>query len=316
MKKETLYELQKEMKKHLGDKWDLRITAEKTLDGIQDAISCRYGKESRLVIVYPSEYERAFGNDVNITEMGQYLASLAQDKQAIASTLPVTEKEFREGLYIQVANAEMRKDSLKDMVYDYVTDDIVAIARCRGRVTEAGQASLLVTREKMQKYHMSRGEIMELAYKNTRNQKFEMETLIDCFRGILEREGTPKEMIDLMAPREDVGVYVLSAKSRINGANVLVCPEALKKSYEKLGEPYYVLPSSIHEVLLVKESCALPLDEMTELVQMVNKKEVSAADLLSNRVFFYDGRKLTVASEEVKQAAEALEHTVNHKRIP
>ena len=58
------------------------------------------------------------------------------------------------------------------------------------------------------------------------------------------------------------------------------------------------------------------LDEMTELVQMVNKKEVSAADLLSNRVFFYDGRKLTVASEEVKQAAEALEHTVNHKRIP
>ena len=29
MKKETLHELQKEMKKHLGDKWDLRITAEK-----------------------------------------------------------------------------------------------------------------------------------------------------------------------------------------------------------------------------------------------------------------------------------------------
>lgn len=313
MKKETLYELQKEMEKHLGDGWHLAVTKEQTIDGRKDTISCRFGDDGRAVLVYPSEYEKILGKEASIPEAGQFLASLVEDRRAIALTAPVTEEEFRKGLYIQVANAEIRKDTLKDMVYDEVAGDIVGIARSRGKVTEEGQVSILVTRDVMQHYHMSRGEIMELAYKNTRNQEFKLDTISHMLQEILEQGGTPKEVAEAMMPPYEMGIYVLTTKDRMNGANAIVCPEVLRTAYENMGEPYYVLPSSVHEVLLVRKSAALPLDEMTELVQSVNRQEVSAKDLLSNRVFYYNGKKLMPAVEEVKKASEALEKARHHK---
>lgn len=56
---------------------------------------------------------------------------------------------------------------------------------------------------------------------------------------------------------------------------------------KKLNGDYYVLPSSRHEVILLPEEDAMPLEEMTELVQSVNRSEVSEEDFLSDQVQHY-----------------------------
>lgn len=315
MEQETLYELQEEMKKHLGEDWRLTITQEDTIGGIKDAICCRYDKEGRAVLVYPEDCVRIFDFHVTIPQMGQYLAGLAEDKRKLAFTKPEGETEFRKGLYIQAASAKVHKGFLENLVYEPVSEDIVAIARCRGELTVEGRSSFAVTRETMQAYHMSRGEVMELAYHNTAKQEYEMGTLGSFLRGILERTGMPEELAAVMAPEEDIGVYVLTTKDRIDGANALACPEVLKKACQELGEPYYILPSSVHEILLVRESRALGIGEMEQMVQEVNKQEVAPEDFLSDHVFFYDGKKLMPAVEEAKSLSETAEKVKHGKRI-
>ena len=92
-------------------------------------------------------------------------------------------------------------------------------------------------------------------------------------------------------------LYILTNEERLNGANALVCPQVLQDAYETLGEPYYVLPSSTHEVLLVKESEGFSPEELRNMVSEVNISTVSPEDLLSFKIFRYDGRTLSAVKE-------------------
>ena len=85
--------------------------------------------------------------------------------------------------------------------------------------------------------------------------------------------------------------------------------------YEELGENYYIMPSSIHEVLLVKESTGLTPDEMKRMVHEVNVSEVRPEELLSFKVFRYDGRKLSVVNEEIQEISEVKEKIKQSKII-
>ncbi len=67
-------------------------------------------------------------------------------------------------------------------------------------------------------------------------------------------------------------------------------PELLKKVYEYLGEPFYILPSSVHEVMIcsmVREERSV--EELKEMVVSVNTIAVSESEKLADSVYCYDG---------------------------
>lgn len=82
----------------------------------------------------------------------------------------------------------------------------------------------------------------------------------------------------------------LTNKNGNYGAAVIFYPELLKKVYEYLGEPFYILPSSIHEVLIcsmVREE--MSVEELKEVVVSVNTIAVSESEKLADSVYCYDG---------------------------
>ena len=81
---------------------------------------------------------------------------------------------------------------------------------------------------------------------------------------------------------------VLTIKDLTNGAGVIFCNAVLQKIYAKIGK-FYILPSSIHEVIIVPISCGMDRNELEEMVKVVNRDEVAPADRLSDRVYLYDG---------------------------
>ena len=70
------------------------------------------------------------------------------------------------------------------------------------------------------------------------------------------------------------------------GAGLLYCEEFLKAMEKKIGK-YYILPSSIYELIFVPAYAHLK-SELAEMVQAVNETEVSENDYLSGRVFEID----------------------------
>jgi hypothetical protein len=82
-------------------------------------------------------------------------------------------------------------------------------------------------------------------------------------------------------------MYVLSNPVRSFGAACIVYPEVLDMAGQVLGEDYYVLPSSVHEVVLVPVSKSMEPGEMDAMVMEINQTQVAEEEILSDHAYLY-----------------------------
>ena len=73
----------------------------------------------------------------------------------------------------------------------------------------------------------------------------------------------------------------------INGASVIIYPKILKEISEMIGGDFYILPSSIHEVLVIKDNGDKENDELEKMVREVNESCVLPEEVLSDHVYHY-----------------------------
>ena len=85
-------------------------------------------------------------------------------------------------------------------------------------------------------------------------------------------------------------MYVLSNRIRSYGAACIAYPHVLEMIGGILGEDFYVLPSSVHEVVIVPVSAGVGCRDMDEMVAEVNRTQVAPEEVLSDRAYYYDRR--------------------------
>ena len=85
--------------------------------------------------------------------------------------------------------------------------------------------------------------------------------------------------------------YVLTNKNGINGAACVLYKDVIKNFAEGMDRDILILPSSIHEVLLLPDDDQLPYRDLADLVTFINQTEVPAEDRLSNQVYRYSRLK-------------------------
>ena len=275
------------------------------IGGTREAISCKFPSENYAVILYPDDYQRLLDSGESMQDIGRYLSSQIEQRMTALPATPTTADDFKKGLYIQVVNADINRELLESLPHDS-WEDMAAVVRYQIPDGE-NEISFLVTKNNMQQYQMSQGEVMEAAYKNTAAQEFCLHKPEDIMREIMQEQNIPEEAIDLYLSNIECPLYVLTNKEQINGANALVCPEVLQNIYQEFEEPYYVLPSSTHELILAKDSSGLTRDELRQMVQQVNISSVTPDVLLSYKIFHYDGRKLSVVQEK-EQVIDDVKH--------
>ena len=294
------------MKKRLGKKWDIEIISALKIGGPVEGISCRFEGDNRAVVVYPGDYQSLMKYGMTAKDIGKYLARKAEEGRKEVPDLPKTVEEFREGLYVKVVNSEVNQELLKNTVHD-AWDDIAAVAYCRISMEGKENISFLVTKDNMSSFEMTQNEIMEKAYRNTSEQKFCIKNMNDILWEFIPSQRMPEEMMEDIRQNIESPFFVLTNEEMLNGANAIVCPKVLARAYEQLGEPYYILPSSTHEVILVKESAGLSTAAMKEMVREVNTETVLPKELLSFNVFRYDGRKLSAIKEDAQETTKTAE---------
>lgn len=274
-------------------------------------MECRYRGETHSLVVYPEEFESLLASGESMEKAGRYAAELIQERRRDMPEVAKTPEEFRNGLFIQMVNAARNPGLVEGTIHDSM-EDMAAIVRCKVATEEGAVYSFRVTKESLGLFLMTESEVLMQAYQNTAGQEFRLRNVGDILREMMEKDRMPQEMIEETFSQK-APLYVLTNPEQLNGANVMVCPETLHKVYEELGEPYYVLPSSIHEVMVVKESEGMDVGQMKQTVREVNESTVSPEELLSFQVFRYDGKKLSAAREDVEKASEVLDKAKHHK---
>ncbi len=91
-----------------------------------------------------------------------------------------------------------------------------------------------------------------------------------------------------------IPMYVLSNSMRNLGAASILYDNLLKEIGEKIDENYFILPSSIHEWIVMGESKAPTIQELTEMIQEINATQVADEEVLSDHPYYYDRIKETL----------------------
>ncbi len=104
---------------------------------------------------------------------------------------------------------------------------------------------------------------------------------------------SPEELFET----NTVPMYVLTNRQQYFGASCLLYPNVLSQISQNFRDSLYVLPSSIHEVILIPASFAESPKELAKIVQEVNLTEVAQDEILSDSVYYYNHQddKLTLS---------------------
>lgn len=142
-------------------------------------------------------------------------------------------------------------------------------------------------------------EVYEAAYKNTLEKlSVSVRSMKDVVRDIyfnMQGRGdidpeVEKQYLEDLSER-DYPMYVISNKAKFLGASTILYDEVLRYMYEKIEGAYYILPSSVHEVIAVSKT-DLSEEDMKKMVAEINENEVDYLEVLSDNVYKYDGKKL------------------------
>ena len=102
----------------------------------------------------------------------------------------------------------------------------------------------------------------------------------------------------------DSGLYLMTLEGRTGGGIAMLYPEMTRELYERIGEPYYLIPSSIHEVLAVSRSIEMEWRDVRNMICEVNREVLSPEDVLSDSLYIYDPEKGKISLMTEKKEAE------------
>ena len=101
--------------------------------------------------------------------------------------------------------------------------------------------------------------------------------------------------------------YCLTSEEKRYGASMILQEDVMGKVSKLMGGDFYILPSSIHETLIVPTTTQMTLEDMSIMVQYVNKEAVEPEDKLSDKVQFYDSKEMVIENAKKRESRLAME---------
>lgn len=152
---------------------------------------------------------------------------------------------------------------------------------------------LMINDDAMKKYGITEDELK----KNVKGlDDYKIITLRDMIYGMYGiNEDLP---YDLSGMNE---IFVVFGKDGMSGANLLMSDKVLNEIEERMGEGFYVLPSSIYEVLVVPKSLGMSERELAKMVREVNAEAVAEKDQLSDSIFKYENGNIEMCKEKSRE---------------
>lgn len=189
----------------------------------------------------------------------------------------------------KLINTEKNKELLNDIPH-IPFHDLSIVFQCLISGERFGNATILIHNVHLQLWKVNARELYERAMENTPILQgydvTDMNTVLEEMRAFEEIEDTEYEE-DI---QQQVPMYVLSNKSRVHGAACILYPDILKDFAAVVEKDLYVLPSSIHEVILLPAEGTEDSEQLKAMVHEINESQVEDEEVLSDSVYFYRRR--------------------------
>lgn len=152
-----------------------------------------------------------------------------------------------------------------------------------------GEGTILVHNSHQNLWETSTAELLRLAQDNTpRLFPWECHSLSVILREIMGEEFDSKEEFREEDFSQDDSMLVLSNDRRLQGAICMLYPGVLEEIACRWEKSIYVLPSSVHEVILLPDVGRGGAKALKEMIVQVNNTQVAPEEVLSDSLYYYD----------------------------
>lgn len=198
----------------------------------------------------------------------------------------------KDKIILRLVNYEKNREALKSCPHKKYLDMAITF-RYMVSKDSLGIASSLVTKAEFELWQVDLEELYHLALFNTmREFPWKMESLVRVVTDSIRKQSgnaLSEEVLQELEQMENgVSMYVLTNDYGINGATCILYDNVIHNFAKVQDCNVFILPSSIHEVMLVPENTDTEPEFLEELVVEANRSAVGLIDLLSDHIYYYD----------------------------
>lgn len=159
-----------------------------------------------------------------------------------------------------------------------------------------GEGAILIHNSHLEMWEVCVEEVLKLAQINTpRLFPCTCSTMDDILKEItdwdFENEEKPAGAEPDCGSLAEIPMMVLGNAKRQQGAVSMIYPGVLEKLAEKEQRSFYIIPSSVHEVVLLADTGQEKAEEIKKMIIEVNSTQVAPEDVLSDSLYYYDSAK-------------------------
>lgn len=232
---------------------------------------------------------------------------------------------IKDKIVCKLINKEANEGFLQDKPYTKI-EDMAVVYQILLDKSEESITCVNITDGLMKEYRVTVEELHSRALENMEKQPYVFkgisqivdEVIYGCIptEQNMDKNEAGKSATQVIEDSQDT-IFVLTNNTMLNGAAEILNDDTRQEIAEKIGD-FYVLPSCIHETIIIPKDAGMELDELKHMVQEVNYTQVAPDERLSDHVYEYDAKEHELfrsdrAGERAKKKEERKEN--GHERI-
>ena len=195
---------------------------------------------------------------------------------------------IRHQIIFRLVNYERNEELLTSCPY-LPFCDLAITFRWLVHSDSSGIASALITNKEMELWNITLEELYQTASINPRRLfPATIQPIQQLLSEYLDKDADIQELLD-QTP-DELQLFILSNEPRINGSTSMIYDGVLADFAKKIKKDLYILPSSIHEVLLMPATKEVEEQALLNLVRDANRTVVGLPDILSDSIYRFDSK--------------------------
>ena len=278
-------------------------------DGMTDRLIVSVGDSKMSMAFRLKEMYSDYENTEDLDRIVEKTVNTIEDNISVIKEKENTVKDFITDYEQVQSNTYLRlipgnSPVLKDAPHRTIGDMAVVVSVNLAAMSDGnGRSCVVVTNPLMDLYGVDQDQLFsdaEMAC--TKKEPLKLVPLGDMIRHLIDLEELPDPA--------DVGIttYIASNTSGFHGAGVVVYPDFFEKSVAELGGSFWMLPSSVHEFILIKDDGRQKASDLNRMIRDVNKNVLEPRDFLSDQCYHYDAieKVLTTGLDYEKGVTKSL----------
>lgn len=209
-------------------------------------------------------------------------------------------EKLKDQIYIEIVNESINQERLQGYLRkNVIGTDLAAVMYIYFQNEEGENGKILVSAWMAGQWPTDSEVLFQMAFENTVAQ---MPAYISGLQDMLS--GQPAQNPEQVCCEKD-SLYILSNMTANGGATALIYPGVLQTLADNCQSGFYILPSSVHEVLLMRDDGKMEAGELQRLVREVNRSTaIKAEEILSDRVYHYDREEQSLSMAAIPEQEE------------